>query len=347
MDTTAPIVNIIIPNYNGKNLLGICLESIQKQVFKSIVVTIVDNGSSDGSIEFIKNEFPDVNLIVFSENKGFSAAVNAGIKAVDCPYAFLLNNDTELAPDCLLRLIETAGREVDFYFFATKLLSFHNRDVLDGAGDGYLRGGAGYRLGTMEPDSPVYNIEGPVFGACAGAALYRRELFDKIGFFDEQFFAYLEDVDLNLRANRAGMKCYYVPGAKVFHIGCATTGSKFNDTTIRLSTRNSFFVLAKNYSFSLFLRFLPVIFIYQLFWLLFVVKKGKIAAYFVGLFQATVHLVEMHRKRYEYSLDLYNSGEQANYLKEAERRAIDSIMNRRVSRGKGNLLLKFYSLLFL
>ncbi|MCI5159200.1 MAG: glycosyltransferase family 2 protein, partial [Candidatus Electrothrix sp. AUS1_2] len=276
-DDQAPAVNIVIPNWNGLRFLPACLASIEQQEDLDLAaphVTVVDNGSTDGSLEYLRENHPQVQVIALPENRGFSAAVNTGIVSSTAPFVFLLNNDTELDRSCLSHLLKAADELHDFDFFSPKMLSFHDHAVLDGAGDGYLRGGAGYRLGTMEQDGPAYNQPGPIFGACAGAVLYRRSLFDEIGLFDEDFFAYLEDVDLNLRINRSGRKGYYVPTAEVYHIGSASSGSKINPFTIRLSTRNSLYVLLKNYPARLLLRFLPVILIYQFFWLLFVIKKG-------------------------------------------------------------------------
>jgi GT2 family glycosyltransferase len=276
--------------------------------------------------------------------------VNAGILSSDAPYVFLLNNDTELTPGCLYHLISAATELLEYDFFVPKMLSFHHRTVLDGAGDGYLRGGAGYRLGTMEQDSALYSQAGPTFGACAGAALYRRMVFDRshVGLFDEDFFAYLEDVDLNLRLNRAGYKGYYVPAAKVYHIGSASSGAKFNPFTIRLSTRNSLYVLLKHYSLSLFLRFLPVIAIYQLCWLLFTIKKGHFAAYCQGIGEALVSCGSMLRKRQDIRRhDRLSEKEFAACLRNAEKAAVRSIMQRRNEQGKTNWLLKIYQALFL
>ena len=297
----APAVNIVIPNWNGLRFLPACLASIEQHNFTSLQVTVVDNGSLDGSLEYLRENHPQVRVIALPENRGFSAAVNKGILSSTAPLVFLLNNDTELAPDCLRHLMTTAEEQVGFDFFSPKMLSFHDRSMLDGAGDSYLRGGAGYRLGTMELDGPAYNQAGPVFGACAGAVLYRRSLFDQIGLFDEDFFAYLEDVDLNLRINHSGRRGCYVPTAKVYHIGSASSGSKINPFTVRLSTRNSFYVLLKNYPALLLLRFLPVILIYQFFWLLFVLKKEQVPAYLQGVVQAVRGMREMRKKRKEIS----------------------------------------------
>jgi len=340
-------VNIVIPNWNGLRFLPACLASIKQQTFNSLQITLVDNGSSDGSLEYLQKNYPQVRVISLPENKGFSAAVNKGILSSTAPFVLLLNNDTELAPDCLSLLVETAAEQEELVFFSPKMLSFHERTVLDGAGDGYLRGGAGYRLGTLEKDGPIYNEPGPIFGACAGAVLYRRTLFDHIGLFDEDFFAYLEDVDLNLRINHSGRKGYYVPSARVYHIGSASSGSKINPFTVRLSTRNSFYVLFKNYPSRLFFRFLPVIIIYQFFWLLFVVKKRQIRSYVQGMREVLAGMGEMRKKRKELRrYDVLTVDEFATCLAAAEKTVVCSIMQRRHAEGKNNWLLRWYAFLF-
>ena len=341
-------VHVVIPNYNGKRFLAACLASLAEQSCSSFAVTVVDNGSSDGSLEYLQATHPGVRCLPLAENRGFSAAVNAGILAGSAPYVFLLNNDTELPPDCLDQLVQAADKQQEFDFFAPKMVGFADRSVLDGAGDGYLRGGAGYRLGTMERDSARYNRPRPVFGACAGAVLYRRDVFDRVGLFDEDFFAYLEDVDLNLRMSRAGLRGYYVPASVVYHIGSATTGSKINAFTVRLSTRNSFWVLLKNYHWSLFIRFFPVICIYQCCWLVFAVKKGQFFPYCKGVGEMLSQFRSMRRKYYrQQGIDQLSTAAFAGCLKEAERDVLASIIHRRSEQGRGSRLLRIYGMLFL
>ncbi len=342
------LIQVVIPTWNGKELLTACLHSLGQQTVTPAEITVVDNGSSDGTGEYLRRHHPGVQLLSMQKNKGFSAAVNSGIRAGKAPLVFLLNNDTELAPDCLERLQAAAAEHRHAACFAPKMLSHAQRHILDGAGDGYLRGGAGYRLGTMERDSGRYDRPGPVFGPCAGAALYRRELFSAVGMFDEDFFAYLEDVDLNLRINRAGLTCRYVPAAVVFHVGSATTGSRINPFTVKLSTRNSFYVLLKNYSPALFLRLLPVILIYQFFWLLFALKKGQIIPYLAGLVQVLPRIPAMRRKYRGFrNREQLDDRQFRHCLQQAEKEVIASIMNRRREKGKGNGLLRLYGRIFL
>ncbi len=349
MQSGQPLVEIVIPNWNGREMLSCCLTSLEKQTCQNFSVTVVDNGSTDGSLAFLSDNYPEVKVIPFPENRGFSVAVNEGIEHASAPWIFLLNNDIEVADTC----IEQIGNAIQLYpaydSFAVKMVDFNERDFLDGAGDEFLRGGAGYRLGTMEKDNSLYSTSREVFGACAGAAVYSRRFFDLVGVFDNDFFAYLEDVDLNVRARRRGLKCFYIADAVVFHIGSATTGSKINPFTIAQSTKNSLHVLTKNYPVSLLFRFIVVILIYQFIWFVFCVKKGKVLSYFRGLYIAVKETPVMLKKRRSINNqdNLLSSNEFANILSKSENEVVRSIMSRRSSANKGNALLNLYRTLFL
>ena len=340
-------LDVVIPNWNGRHLLGDCLDSLRRQSCPEFSITVVDNGSTDGSAEWLASAYPEVRCIVLSENKGFSAAVNAGIRQGTTPWVLLLNNDMEVDEDCIAALKKAVGRYPQYDLFALKMLNFHQRSHLDGAGDGVIRGGAGYRLGTMEEDSPFYCGDRDVFGACAGAALYRRSLFERVGLFDEDFFAYLEDVDFNIRAQRSGCRCRYAAAARVYHIGSATSGSKFNPLTIRLSTRNSLNVIIKNYPAILLLKYLPVICIYQLAWMCFCIKKGLLLPYLQGLWDGCRCFTVMAGKRRSLADRHIPLNQLEDILRWGERQAISSIMDRRRAAGKGNLLLRIYERLFI
>jgi hypothetical protein len=347
MPRNEPSIEILIPNWNGRHLLKTCLDSLKSQTVDDFAVTVIDNGSTDGSVEFIAGSYPEVRCIALPDNSGFSAAVNAGITRSAAPWILLLNNDMEVEAGCLVALHQAIDRDRDYDFFALKMMNFHHRSYIDGAGDGVLRGGAGYRLGTLEIDGPPYDKDREVFGACAGAALYRRDLFDRVGLFDSDFFAYLEDVDLNLRARRLGCRCRFLAGARVYHIGSATSGSKFNPLTIRLSTRNSINVLVKNYPPALLLRYLPVIAIYQLAWFCFCVKKRLLRPYLQGLVAAGRGFSTMLAKRSAPVGPQISVAEFDDILRRGERDAVESIMARRRVEGKGNSLLRLYCRLFL
>lgn len=344
---TSALIDIIIPNWNGRSMLETCLASLQLQTCEKFRIIVVDNGSTDDSVDFIRQSHPEVHLVCFSENKGFSAAVNEGIRVASAPWVLLFNNDIEVDKHCLQILVDQGTEQDDFDIFALKMLAFDQRSVLDGAGDGVLRGGVGYRLGTLERDGLKYSLRREVFGACAGAALYRRSLFDSIGNFDEDFFAYLEDVDFNMRAVRCGSRCLYLPEAVIYHMGSATSGSKINHFTVSLSTRNNIFVLIKNYSPMLFIRFLPMIVVYQLFWLLFVIKKRKFLAYITGLCKSLPLIPVMFKKgaglRRRQVLSVKEFGDS---IIKSEKNVIHSIMLRRTQQGKSNRALEFYLRLF-
>jgi hypothetical protein len=348
MNTDGPLIEVVIPTWNGIHLLEHCLDSLRRQTWQGFSITVIDNGSTDDSVSVLEREYPEVKIIRFQKNKGFSAAVNAGIRGSGATWILLLNNDMEIEPHCLSNLkghVEGASSDD---FFALRMVDFHSRDRLDGAGDGILRGGVGYRLGTLEKYGPPYDTDREVFGACAGAALYNKQFFNKVGLFDEDFFAYLEDVDLNLRAHHAGCRCFYVSSAIVFHIGSATSGSKINPLTVRLSTRNNLLVIIKNYPLSLIFRFLPVILIYQVFWLLFVIKKGKLWPYLQGMMQGISRIPQTLKNRRRILRESTITAEKlARLLTSSEAQVVASIMARRTAEGKENWLINQYCKIFL
>jgi GT2 family glycosyltransferase len=232
------------------------------------------------------------------ENKGFSVAVNAGIRASCAEYVALLNNDTETDPGWLKALVKAVEAHPEAGFFASKLVDFYDRRVLDGVGDVLRRSGLPYRRGHGEPDRGQYDEAAFVFGACAGAALYRRSMLDNIGLFDEDFFANCEDGDLSFRAQLAGYRCLYVPGAVVYHMGSATFGKR-SPTSTRLGTRNSLCLLVKNLPTPLVPRFLPFVVAGQLSRLIVTASTSTLRAHLKGLGEALRLLPLMLRKRQE------------------------------------------------
>jgi len=342
------LVTIIIPNLNGKKYLKTCLDSIFKQQFQNFTVIVVDNGSDDGSTELIKAKYPAVFLIKFTFNKGFSAAINSGIRQTHSKYICLLNNDIELDHNFLKEMVAVLEAEKDVQYSAPKMLDYYHRDKLDGAGDGVFRAGAGYKRGSLENDNERHNRQLTVFGACAGAALYRRSFFDKTGLFDEDFFAYLEDVDLNFRARRLGLKCLYVPKARVFHIGSATTGSVFNPFTVKLSTKNLFNVVIKNYPAALIIKFLPSLLLYHIFWFGIVLYNKQVKAYFKGVGGAISDFPKMWPKRKQWLKRHSATGKMfESEIIKSEKEVMEMIL-RRSQRRKGRVSkpVEFYLKLF-
>lgn len=239
-----PRVSVVIPTWNGAALLADALRSLETQDWRDFEIIVVDNGSEDDTQAMLDREFDDVRRIRFDENRGFSAAVNAGIDAARGDVIVLMNNDTEADPQWLAALVMALDEHPEVGSCASKMLDFVQRDRIDGAGDEMSPTQASTR-GRGEPDGPVFSDERYVFSACAGAAAYRREMLDEIGIFDERFFAYLEDVDLGFRAQIAGYRCLYVPGAVIYHRGGATS-DRVSDTRRYWLTRNSLFLFFQN-----------------------------------------------------------------------------------------------------
>lgn len=251
-----PLVSIVIPNWNGQRFLETCFQSLRRQTLRDFELLLVDNASRDESVAYTLSRFPEVRIEKLKRNTGFAGAVNAGIRVSRGCYVVLLNNDTEVDPRWLEQLVATMEAHPEAGFGASKMLDFRDRTLIDSIGDGltwYLRP---YKVGCRERDRGQYDTPRLVFGACAGAAIYRREAFDAVGLFDEQFFAYLEDVDWSFRAQLAGIRCITAPSAVVYHIGSATAGRE-SPFVRYLTTRNRIFLLAKNVPAPLLRRHLP------------------------------------------------------------------------------------------
>ncbi len=239
-------VSIIIVNYNGKRFLWECLSSVYSQTYRPIEVIVVDNASRDGSIEFIKNNFKDVVILPQNDNLGFSAGNNIGIKNSHGRYIATLNNDTKVDKNWLSWLVGAIESQPDIGICASKILFLNQPGILNSAGikiDKYS--GFTWDIGFGDKGD-CYNQAKYVFGACACAALYRREMLDEIGLFDEDFFAYHEDVDLSWRAQLSGWKCKYVPEAICYHYFSATS-KVASPLKEYLSNRNKVWLIVKNY----------------------------------------------------------------------------------------------------
>lgn len=288
---------MIIPNWNGERFLRTCLTSLREQNFADFETILVDNGSTDNSVAFVKENFPQVRIVSLEENRGFAAAANSGIRASDSEYVVLLNNDTETDSGWLESLVRAANAHPEGGMFASKLVDFHDRRFLDGAGDALRLGGLPYRLGHGEEDRGHLDKPRYVFGACAAAALYRRSMLEEIGLFDEDFVSYCEDGDLSFRAQLAGYRCLYVPEAVVYHMGSASTGGKRSATATRLGTRNSLGLLVKNLPLSVVPHVLPFFVLAQVTRLLTAAATGTLRPHLKGLSEAWRRLPLMLKKR--------------------------------------------------
>jgi GT2 family glycosyltransferase len=254
----AAAISVIVVNWNGKHFLRECFDSLRSQTFTDFETILVDNGSTDGSPDYVRQEFPEVQVIALDHNAGFAAANNVAIRASTARYVALLNNDTRALPRWLAALKAALDTRPEIGFCASKIVLYNQPDVLDSAGDLFYDCGVGEKRGRSQKDDERFAKPVPVFGACAAAALYRREMFKDIGLFDEDFFAYAEDVDLNFRAQLAGYKCLFVPDAVVYHHLQGTSRSLPN-RSLYLSRRNAVDALVKNMPGALLWRRLPYI----------------------------------------------------------------------------------------
>ncbi len=249
-------ISVVIPNWNGERFLKGCLQSLREQTFRSFEVILVDNASSDGSVALVEKEFPEVKVVKLSRNLGLTGGANAGIRVAQGRVIALLNNDAEAHPCWLEALWEALEKHPEAGMAASKLLLYDRRDVINSAGDFYRIDGVPGNRGVWEKDLGQYDREEYVFGACGGAAAYRKAMLEEIGLFDEEMFMYCEDVDLAWRAQIAGYKCIYTPRAIAYHRLSATGGGKLASF---YNGRNFIYVLAKDYPGSLFRKYWPLI----------------------------------------------------------------------------------------
>jgi len=274
---------IIIPNWNGMKYLENCLFSVLHQEGSTAEVIVVDNGSEDESVSYIKKNYPMVRLIEFRENTGFCKAVNAGIQAASTEYVLLLNNDTKADKNFLQHMERRIGQSENIFSVSAKLLSMNEPAFVDDAGDYYCALGWAFAEGKGKKDGAAYSHTRKIFASCGGAAIYRREIFEKIGYFDENHFAYLEDIDIGYRAKIYGYINVFEPSAIVYHAGSAASGSKYNEWKINFSSRNSVYIVRKNMPFLQIVINLPFLAAGFLVKTLFFTKKGFGKAYVKGL----------------------------------------------------------------
>lgn len=236
-------VTVVVPTWNGGEMLGRCLGALRRQVLSPARIVVVDNGSTDRSDEVLAG-FPEADVIRFERNRGFAAAVNAGIGASDTELVALLNNDAEAESGWLEASVAALeGERVGMV--ASKIVDADDAGRIDGIGLEVGAGGDPRQIARGEPDGPAFASPREVFGPIAAAALYRREVFEEVGLFDERFFAYLEDVDLAWRARRAGWRCAYAPDALVRHRR-ASSARRMPRRVRYLLWRNHVWLMAKN-----------------------------------------------------------------------------------------------------
>jgi hypothetical protein len=238
------LVSVVVVNYNGKKFLDDCLSSLERQTCQNFEVILVDNGSSDDSIAFARGKFPGVKIVDNGVNLGFAGGTNSGIREAQGEFIFTLNNDTIADPRMLEEIVRPMQSDQHVGVCGSKMLLSDGR--INSTAICISRSGAAWDRGMGEVDNGQYDKREEVFGACAGAALYRRSMLEEIGLFDEDFFLYSEDVDLAFRAQLAGWKCMYVPTAKVVHVHGGTTGPG-SEMAVYYLNRNLIWYITKNF----------------------------------------------------------------------------------------------------
>ena len=256
------LISVIIVNWNGKHHLGECLSSLTKQTYKSFEIIFIDNGSTDESVAFVNRKFPGVKIVELKKNEGFCRANNIGLKHASGDFIALLNNDTRVEANWLEELVKAMVCDPKIAICASCMVNYFQPELIDTAGDGYDICGVGFKIGNRQAVSK-YQEKRDVFGGCAGAALYRRSMIDKINLFDEDFFAVGEDIDLSFRARLSGFRCVYVPTAIVYHKVGQTIGSNSNFLLYH-SRRNIEYTYFKNMPLPLILLTFPMHLLYNL-----------------------------------------------------------------------------------
>ena len=274
------MVSIIIVNWNGERFLHDCFNSLSGQIFKDFEIIFVDNFSTDSSLPLAKRLSSHLNLDVkfigLDKNRGFAGGSNEGLKYSSRQYIALLNTDTVAEKDWLKNLVEAMGAHLDVGICASKLI-VAGENLIDSAGDGYSTFGHAFKRGegSLPQD---FSEQEHIFGACAGAALYRREMIKQIGLFDEDFFLIFEDTDLNFRTQLSGWKCLYVPKALVYH---KVGGSMKNlsDMAAYYSVRNDKLVKIKNIPLPIIIFKMPGLILGEIIWFIYYIINGKFKFY--------------------------------------------------------------------
>lgn len=277
-------VTVVIPNWNGKEYLKKCLDSLMKQSIGAADVIVVDNGSRDGSQEEVKHNYPWVQLIELDQNYGFCKAVNTGIREAKTEYVILLNNDIVADADFIKYLLLRAEQNPKLFSCQAKMLQMDRPDRIDNAGDEYCALGWAYTRGKDATAERFHQAE-QIFSGCGGAVLYRRNVFDQIGLFDEAHFAYLEDVDIGYRAKICGYENWYEPESIVYHKGSAATGSRHNAFKVAHASRNNMYLIYKNMARWQILINLPFLFVGCIIKFLYFVPKKLGHIYLKGIWQ--------------------------------------------------------------
>ena len=289
--TEAHDIAVVVPNWNGRRWLGDCLASVARQSVPAAETIVVDNGSDDGSLELLRDEYPWVRTVALDTNTGFAHAANVGVEAAAAPLVALVNNDVVLEPVWLERMRAALARDPQAASAASKMVDLRDPGEIYDAGDFLRRDGACEQRGRFERDGGTFDAPGEVFCACAGAAVYRRDAFVESGGFDTRYFAYLEDVDLGLRLRRAGWRCVYEP-AVAKHAGEGSSAQLRRPVPAWVE-RNTLLLVARHFPLS----WAPFVAYRQAGWLWHAILDGGLSAHLRGALAALPLLPAMLRER--------------------------------------------------
>jgi GT2 family glycosyltransferase len=293
-----PEMSVIVVNWNGAHFLETCLMALRRQTFRDFESILVDNGSTDGSVEDVRAQFPEVNVIALSDNRGFAGGNIAGYEQARGQLIVLLNNDTEADPHWLEEIRKASQVFPRAGSFASKMLLFDDRTRIDNCGFAVTKAGTAVDLGRDEQDGPAWAEPCKVFGACGGAAAYRRSMLEDIGFLDPEFFMTFEDLDLSFRGQLQGFECVFVPRAIVYHrLGATRKQNTAQD--VFFSQRNIELAYLKNMPLGMILGSLPQRLVYELGGAAYFTKLGVGTAFFKAKIDAIRRLPSVLRKREE------------------------------------------------
>ena len=289
-------LTVVIVNWNSGNLLQQCIEHLTQQTVKPTHILVVDNNSSDDSLLHI-NGLQGITVLQVATNIGFAAGNNLALSYYDTEFVALLNPDAFPEPDWLEKLLRAAETNPGTVAFGSRQLSHHEPSRLDGIGDDYHLSGLVWRKRHAATQTETDLKATEIFSPCAAAALYRRSALEEIGFFDEDYFCYVEDVDLGFRLRLAGYKAMYVPDAVVRHVGSATTGGAQGDFSVYHGHRNLVWTYVKNMPPLLFWSMLPLHLALNLFSILWFTSRGKGSVILNAKWDAIKGLPRMWHKR--------------------------------------------------
>jgi len=249
MDAHLPLISVVILNWNGREVVERCLQSLEGQTYQPLEIIVVDNASTDDSVKLVREKFLNVKLILNERNLGFGGGNNVGIRASQGKYIMMLNNDTRLDPKCIEELKGSLEKEERYGACASKILLEYEDNLIDAAGIVVCPDGLSIGRGRLEKGDQ-YDEETEVFFASDCACLYRREMLEEIGLYDEDFFAYADETDMGWRAQLARWKCIYNPKAVVYHFHSASAGT-YSPFKAYLVERNRIWVAIKSFPMSL------------------------------------------------------------------------------------------------